>query len=186
MKARLQALEILPGKGFGPLRFGMTIGDVSQILGRPEQGSVLDLFDEWSLVLRFRGLDLFFDQSEDFRLSSVEANERSNCILFGEILVPSHPSQASRSPSKGARTAEGVEIQETRNEDLEEVALRIPSIGITFYLNLKGKLQGWGGLCTLPRRRRISFDQGSRFHRKDLCGLHGWTYNRLSHRYRIR
>lgn len=66
----MEPMEILPGKGVGPLRFGMTPEQVAELLGEPSK-LVLDNEGDKTATYIQQGLDLDFRASDGFRLVSI-------------------------------------------------------------------------------------------------------------------
>ena len=148
MSSGTKGSEVFPGRGSGPIFFGMKVNDVEGILTRASEASVIDGGDEWTLSLRYPGLILFFDQSEDFRLTAIEAEEESECHLFGEPLFPRSLDQVMDLLQLNLSSDELAEIEETSNETLEERILNLSRLAMTFYFDLDGNLKevNWGVL----------------------------------------
>jgi hypothetical protein len=141
MNKREGSLEITPQIGLGPILFGMSVSDVERVQGRANGASVFDGGDEWTLSLHYPGVDLFFDQSEDFRLTVIEVNQEIQCRLFGEPLFPMTRQELFEFLGRNLSETALSEIEERRAEDLEEVAVNLPSILMTFYFSLEDELQ---------------------------------------------
>ncbi|NPA35495.1 MAG: hypothetical protein GXO47_01480 [Chlorobi bacterium] len=63
--------KIIPGKGFGKIKFGMTEDEVIDILGKPDEIEVQEMDDNEVVNVYYyddMGVSLSFDSLEDFRL----------------------------------------------------------------------------------------------------------------------
>ncbi len=80
--------RILLGKGLDDLPFGASQDEVEAILGKPEETDELDMHGEKSLAWHYWniGLSVNFDESLDFRLSSIDI-AAPEVELFGEALI---------------------------------------------------------------------------------------------------
>ena len=119
-------LAVLPGIGLGPLRFGMSQEDIEGILGKAEDLHLMD-HDSVHLYYPGRGITLFLDREEDWRLSGIEINSRCRCTLFsqdifsmsrGEIeaLLAAQPSREHRPPEPVLQLeVDGTTSLESRN-----------------------------------------------------------------------
>jgi hypothetical protein len=78
-------LEIIPGIGCGLLRFGMQMGQVKNLFGRPDHQDNFNvgLDDEICFDYTKSGLFIFFSRQSDFRFISFEANKQSGAVLWG-------------------------------------------------------------------------------------------------------
>lgn len=148
MNRETEEKEVFPAKGLGSILFGMKVTDVERILARAVEASVFDGGNEWTLSLRYPGLTLFFDQSEDFRLTAIEAEEESGAYLFGEPLFPRSVDQIMNLLKSNLTSEEFDEVEETSNEALGEKVLNLSRLAITFYFDLHGNLEevNWGVL----------------------------------------
>ena len=133
--------EIAPGKGLGSILFGMSVEEVERSNGRAEDASVFDGGEEWTLSLHYPGIDLFFDQSDEFRLSVIEVDEDCSCRLFDEPLFPRNRAGVFELLQRNLTAAELETIEERRDDDLEEIAIDLRALWITFYFNLDDELQ---------------------------------------------
>lgn len=75
--AVIMHLAILPGRGIGPLRLGMTRAEARAVIGPPEQESQDECAGEESVAWYYWsiGLSLHFHEAEDFRLDTTEADD---------------------------------------------------------------------------------------------------------------
>ncbi|WP_066834460.1 hypothetical protein [Rufibacter ruber] len=78
--------EIKLGYGIGDLRFGLTMDDVEEIMGEPEEIEESDEEDEfehkaWNYW--DTGFSFYFDQEDDYRLSCIET-ANPNVTLWGK------------------------------------------------------------------------------------------------------
>ena len=86
----IEKTNIIPGVGFGQLKFGMSQDDVEKMLGKPEKienpdedGNIVYIYE--TLGINF----LVFDKEDDFRLTTIELNKSSggvlwNCPIFNQ------------------------------------------------------------------------------------------------------
>jgi hypothetical protein len=133
-------LEVQPGRGLGSILFGMSVTSVEKILGRAANASIFDGGDSWTILLQYRGIGMFFDQSDDFRLGMIEVDRRSRCKLFEEPLFPRTREQVLSLLKSHLRDSDLREIEVRTNKDLEESFIRVRSIGTTFYFDLRDNL----------------------------------------------
>lgn len=136
-----EGFEIIPGNGLGSILFGMTVSEVEEILGRAVSASVFDGGGEWTLTIHYPGLDMFFDQSDGFRLGVIELDQEYPCRLFGEPLFPRSRAGVFELLRRNLPGSEIGAIEERRNDELEEVAIDLRALWITFYFNLEDELQ---------------------------------------------
>jgi hypothetical protein len=139
-------VEHRPGQGLGPVRFGMTIAEVEEELGLPlssakESGICTYLVKEYA-----EGVFLFFDEEDNFRLSSMEVDNRSNCSLFGDALFPKSIRQISNLLYKNLGHHESERISVDRNDELEEARMDVYPLSMTFYFDPGDTLRevSWG------------------------------------------
>lgn len=71
--------EIRLGKGLGKIKFGLTMEEVEQLIGEPEEVEESDEEDEfehqaWNYWEE--GYSLYFDKEDDYRLSCIETANR--------------------------------------------------------------------------------------------------------------
>ena len=132
-------------EGLGDVLFGMSVTQVEEVLGRGDSATTYDLFDEWSFVLNYQGMALFFDSHEGFRLQSIEVGQDCQCTLFGLPLFPCSKGDVLRVMGENL-SAEELEYEETSDQDLEESSLLFRGLASTFYFDLEGNLQElhWG------------------------------------------
>ena len=66
--------KIILGKGLEDLPFGASQGGVEAVLGKPEEVDEMDLKGEQSVAWHYweLGISLNFDESLDFKLSSID------------------------------------------------------------------------------------------------------------------
>ncbi len=75
---------VMPGRGVGPVRFGMGESDITALLGVPLRAEVTPEGDRW---LAYEGLDLHFHAEEGFRLASIELSAPSESTVSGHRLL---------------------------------------------------------------------------------------------------
>ncbi|GHA64627.1 hypothetical protein [Pontibacter akesuensis] len=78
--------EIRLGKGLGKIKFGLTMEEVEQLIGEPEEVEESDEEDEfehqaWNYWEE--GYSLYFDKEDDYRLSCIETANRE-VQIWGE------------------------------------------------------------------------------------------------------
>ncbi|QHL88156.1 hypothetical protein GU926_12215 [Nibribacter ruber] len=78
--------EIRLGQGIGDLKFGITMEDVEELMGEPEEVEESDEEDEfehkaWNYW--DTGFSFYFDKEDDYRLSCIET-ANPNVTLWGE------------------------------------------------------------------------------------------------------
>lgn len=85
--AESNAIEL--GKGIGELRFGLTMAQVKQALGEPEEvekSAEDDNFEHQAWNYLDKGYSLYFDQEDDYRLSCIET-DRADLMLYGTRII---------------------------------------------------------------------------------------------------
>jgi len=76
---------IIPGVGYGFLKFGMHVQDVVNLLGKPKETEHPD--EDGNIIYEYKGIGinyLRFSHEEDFRLVTIELNKNSNASLWDE------------------------------------------------------------------------------------------------------
>jgi hypothetical protein len=78
-------LEIKPMKGLGDLKFGMTTEEVEKLIGPAEEVEDIDENEVKTKIWHYwqKGVSLFFDQENSFRLSSIEV-DNTNATIWGK------------------------------------------------------------------------------------------------------
>jgi hypothetical protein len=77
--------EIIPGKGYGDIKFGMSRAEAEKILGKPTE---IEKFDDEDMEFWHYDeeiLSLTFDGTEDWRLSSMVAGNLGMTFLNSEV-----------------------------------------------------------------------------------------------------
>ncbi|PCK02915.1 MAG: hypothetical protein COA42_21810 [Alteromonadaceae bacterium] len=69
-------MDIKPGIGLGDIKYGITIEELIQLLGKPDQIDEEECFEgsgEWTRDLLYfsRGLNFTFDKADDYRLGVI-------------------------------------------------------------------------------------------------------------------
>ena len=84
----IKAQQILLGKGLDDLPFGASQDQVEAILGKPAEKDELDMRGEKSIAWHYwdMGLSLNFDESHDYRLSSMDLAS-PEVELFGVAMI---------------------------------------------------------------------------------------------------
>ena len=80
--------RILLGKGLDDLPFGATKEEVQSVLGEPTETDEMDLKGEKSIAWHFwdLGISMNFDESQDFRLSSIDVAS-PEVLLFDKPMM---------------------------------------------------------------------------------------------------
>jgi hypothetical protein len=137
----LESVEVLPGRGFGPVFFGMTIDEAEVALGPIVESTLRDDGGERSLHVAYSdvGIHLFFEEGGDggeFLLYSIEVDEDCPCDLFGEPLFPKSRDQVAELLDRHLTEDGLAEIEEERDEETQEIRLEVFPLGMTFYFDL--------------------------------------------------
>lgn len=84
----IKAQQILLGKGLDDLPFGASQDQIEAILGKPAEKDELDMRGEKSIAWHYwdMGLSLNFDESHDYRLSSMDVAS-PEVELFGVAMI---------------------------------------------------------------------------------------------------
>jgi hypothetical protein len=148
MRQKSPYFDVLPGKGFGPLRFGMTQAAAEEILGKAPRTDSYDEGEDSSLTWDYPdvGIALFFDQTYEFRLSSIEIEFVLSARLFGEILFPMNKADLLSLLRRNLQEREMDEIKETSGGYVLQTRLSVPALASDFYLDRYGALEElmWG------------------------------------------
>jgi len=83
--------EILPGKGLGELKFGMSRDEVLSVLGKPDDVDTYDddeIEDEGSESWHYDDLEisLSFDEEEDWVLTTIAVSNPSHTFMGHELI----------------------------------------------------------------------------------------------------
>lgn len=138
----LQSVEIVPGRGFGPLLFGMTIDEAEATLGPIVDSTLHDDGVERSLHVAYEdvGIHLFFYEDEDeegeFLLHSIEVDENCPCDLLGAPLFPRTRDEVSDLLHQHLDKDDLDNVEEETDEEGEEIRLDVFALGMTFYFDL--------------------------------------------------
>jgi hypothetical protein len=126
----------------------MTVQEIQKRIGPTQKDQLIeDGHDSYrSLEYLDGAVCLFFDQDVAWRLASVEVDSASEVRLFGESLFPNNLKQVQAILHQ--HLAEGVArgVTVDRCEEIEEIAMKIPDLRMTFYFDLHETLQqvSWG------------------------------------------
>jgi len=135
-EADFPSVEIVPGRGFGPVLFGMTVDEAEAVLGPIVDSSLHDDGGERSLHVAYQdvGVHLFFEEEEggEFRLYSIEVDEDCPCDLFGEPLFPRTRDEVGDLLGQNLTAADLENVEEETDEDAEELRLEALTLGMTF------------------------------------------------------
>lgn len=85
----MKAQKLIPTVGFGQVRFGMTIDEVEQLLGKPDEKfdeMLGDAPDDLSTQLIYEelGLSLSFDKAVNFRLVDIMTQDDDSPVTLGD------------------------------------------------------------------------------------------------------
>jgi len=152
-EADFPSVEIVPGRGFGPVLFGMTIDEAEAVLGPIVDSSLHDDGVDRSLHVAYQdvGVHLFFDEEEggEFRLFSIEVDEACPCDLFGEPLFPKTRAEVDELLRRHLAAADLEHVEEETDEDTEETRFEVVTLGMTFSFDQSSEelvQVGWGAL----------------------------------------
>lgn len=148
-----ESVEIVPGRGFGPVLFGMTVDEAEAALGPIVDSSLHDEGDARSLHVAYQdlGIHLFFEEEEggEFRLYSIELDDACPCDLFGEPLFPKTRTEITQLLERHLTAADLEHIEEETDEDVEEIRVEVVALGLTFSFDQSSEelvQVGWGAL----------------------------------------
>jgi len=146
MKRGMADFEVLPGQGLGPVRFGMSVREVEELLGRSDKATFFDDDGDRTIDLAYTGGNLFFHQENDFRLTNIEIDRECRCRFLGQYLFPRTRLQLMELLRQCLPEGDLARFRVTTNEDIEEVTLKFPTLRLNFYFDLNGNLQevNWG------------------------------------------
>jgi hypothetical protein len=139
----LEAVEVVPGRGLGPVRFGMTIDEVEAALGPIVESTLYDEADR-SLQVAYRdfGIHLFFDEVEEggeLLLYTIEVDEDCPCDLYGEPAFPKTREEVYRLLERNLPPDLLDEVEEEEDEENEEIRLQVPPLGVAFFFDLSSE-----------------------------------------------
>jgi hypothetical protein len=148
-QANFRQNDILPGVGLGPIVFGMTISEVESVSGTSLETQREDGDGYAYIVGALDGAYLFFDQSENFRLFSIEVDELSRARMFGQQLFPGTYTGVLDLLRRNLPRIEVQRLTEIGDlPPLEEVSLNVRSLAIKFCFDTGSNLREvhWGPL----------------------------------------
>jgi hypothetical protein len=152
-EADFPSVEIVPGRGFGPVLFGMTVDEAEAVLGPIVDSSLHDSGEERSLHVAYQdvGVHLFFEEEEggEFRLYSIEVDEDCPCDLFGEPLFPKTRDEVGDLLRRHLTAADLANVEEETDEDAEEIRFEVFALGMAFSFDRPSEALtqvGWGVL----------------------------------------
>jgi len=152
-EADFPSVEIVPGRGFGPVLFGMTVDEAESVLGPIVDSSLHDDGVERSLHLAYQdvGVHLFFEEEEEgeFRLYSIEVDEDCPCDLFGEPLFPKTRGEVDALLRRNLTAGDLEDIEEEADEDAGELRVEALGLGMAFTFDLSSEeliQAGWSVL----------------------------------------
>jgi hypothetical protein len=131
---------IIPGVGFGSIKFGMSVDEVGHILGVPDEIKNPDEGGDITLDYERIGINILsFDKGDGFRLSAIEAAKNSDATLWGEKIFDLPFDQL-----EVLCIANGYELKfednvtyldNKENVEVREVNYSIDQIGILFFFD---------------------------------------------------
>jgi hypothetical protein len=128
---------IIPGVGFGAIKFGISIKEVEDILGKPECFENLDEAGDIIYDYEIKGINiLFFDNEEDFRLINIELNRNSNAVLWKLILFDLTIDEIEDLCKKnGYSLVYKDSVEDCDSEEYLEIAYSVKALRIYFYFS---------------------------------------------------
>lgn len=128
---------IIPNVGIGFLKFGMSIKDVENYLGRPELEENPDEFGDIMYHFEEKGINfLSFSKEDDFRLTTIELNIKSNAMLWDtKIFDQSLEKIKKLSASRGYSLKFEDSIPDNDKNECFESHYTIEEINLDFYFN---------------------------------------------------
>ena len=151
----MKNIKLIPTVGFDRVRFGMSIKEVKDILGKPDSEETSSLGDDpddvsTELVYDNLGLSLSFDKIENFRLVDIMTEEGCLCTLgdgikLGDSLpaVRKAASEADYGPFEECDVQEDIDGEDLTPQEIEEALelseFELPEIGVNLYFR-DGKL----------------------------------------------
>jgi hypothetical protein len=138
-----ESVEIVPGRGFGPVLFGMTVDEAEAVLGPIVDSSLHDDGVERSLHVAYQdvGLHLFFEEEEggEFRLYSIEVDEDCPSDLFGAPLFPKTRDEVDELLRRNLTAADLENVEEETDEDAGEIRFEVFNLGMSFSFDLSSE-----------------------------------------------
>ena len=128
---------IIPKVGFGFLKFGMGVKDVENHLGRAEEIENPDEYGDIYYSYENKGINfLRFSKDENFRLTSIELNNKSKAILWQtEIFGLTQEKIKNLSANMGYSLKLKDSVKDSDTDEVFEELYRIESLYISFYFN---------------------------------------------------
>jgi hypothetical protein len=133
---------LIPRTGFGGLKFGMTIDDVEDLLGSPEEKENPD--EEGDISYEYKGMGinfLIFDNEENFRLETIELNEMSNAMLWNSRIFDLSYQQIERLCKANGHLLKIDERLFKESDEFLDLPCYIASLNIHFYFNESKRLK---------------------------------------------
>ena len=128
---------IIPKVGFGFLKFGMALKEVENHLGIPEEIENPDEFGDIYYSYENEGINfLRFNKDENFRLTSIELNNKSKAILWQtKIFGLTQENIKNLSANMGYFLKLKDSVKDSDTDEVFEELYRIESLYISFYFN---------------------------------------------------
>jgi hypothetical protein len=128
---------IIPNVGFGFLKFGMSIKDVENYLDRPEDMENPDELGDIMYYYKEKGINfLSFSKDDDFRLTMIELNIKSNAILWDTKIFDQSLAKIKKlSMFRGYSLKFEDSITDEDTNECFESHYTIEEIGLDFYFN---------------------------------------------------
>jgi tetratricopeptide (TPR) repeat protein len=127
MNVKESQWAVLPGRGLGPVLFGMKQADIEDVLGVFRGILTMDFDGDICLHYETLGIWLYLDSDDDLRLTIIELSTRTPCHIEGHNL-----SGLSEIDAKQAFTKIGVEFDACKH-DVDEIAWESSSHGVSLY-----------------------------------------------------
>lgn len=128
---------VIPKVGFGFLKFGMSIEDVEDLLGIPED--VENPNKEGDIIYSYenKGIEfLAFSKEDDFRLIAIELNNKSKATLWEcEIFDQSLDKIKKLSTAMGYSLIFEDSVKDDETNECFEELYTIKSLDLEFYFN---------------------------------------------------
>lgn len=136
-------LSISPGRGLGPVLFGMRPNEVEKILGEaPVSEFERDSGDSYrTLGYPDKEVLFYFHEKNDWRLSSIEIGGSLLYALFGEAIFSKQREEIIELLRENLGQESLSQVEEEYVEGLSQTMLWVPSIRGWFYFGEGGALE---------------------------------------------
>ena len=142
MAVSLEAAEVTPGRGLGPILFGTRPEVVERLLGEARQTSFTRDGDCSYIQLDYScGVTFYFSVEDGERLDSFKVDSKSRVQLFGEPLFPRTKGEVLALLHRVLSDGNLKTIRIDRNEDIGEIMIKVDVLRAEFYFGLDENLQ---------------------------------------------